>query len=203
MPKLPTFQSRQRSKKGLSGNAETKRGRRYAKQYNGLAGALKKAEGAARVAKMRALKALKADRKWSTFTEETRQEKEQETIKHVMMELDKKTMRLNEEWNGKRGKEEGQADSQATDEDTNDASSDSISSDVEEDGLDDDEFVDDTGKSITADQMRETLAAVLKRHQEKLNQDLQAMAQKGSFEEEGILLSEEEIVEENDEGDSE
>ena len=52
---------------------------------------------------MRALKALKADRKWSTFTEETRQEKEQETIKHVMMELDKKTMRLNEEWNGKRG----------------------------------------------------------------------------------------------------
>ena len=29
------------------------------------------------------------------------------------------------------------------------------------------------------------------------------MAQKGSFEEEGVLLSEEEIVEENDEGESE
>ena len=71
MPKLPTFQSRQRSKKVLSSNAETKRGRQYAKQYTGLSGALKKAEGAARVAKMRALKALKADPEWSTFTEET------------------------------------------------------------------------------------------------------------------------------------
>ena len=61
--------------------------------------------------------------------------------------------------------------------------------------MDEDEFVDDTGKSITADKMHEALAAVLKRHQEKLNQDLQAMAQKGSFEEERILLFEEEIVE--------
>ena len=69
--------------------------------------------------------------------------------------------------------------------------------------MDEDEFVDDTGKSITANEMHETLAAVLKRHQEKLNQDLQAMAQKGSFEEERILLFEEEIVEENDEGESE
>jgi hypothetical protein len=69
--------------------------------------------------------------------------------------------------------------------------------------LDEDEFVDDAGNPITADQMHETLAAVLKKHQEKLNQDLQDMVQKGSFEEEGILLSEEEIVEENDEGGSE
>ena len=52
--------------------------------------------------------------------------------------------------------------------------------------------------------MRETLATVLKKHQEKLNQDLQDMAQKGSFEEEeGVLLSEEEIVEENDGEESE
>ena len=71
MPKLPTFQSCQRSKKVLSSNAETKRGRKYAKQYIGLSGALKKAEGAARVAKMRALKALKADPEWSMFTKET------------------------------------------------------------------------------------------------------------------------------------
>ena len=69
--------------------------------------------------------------------------------------------------------------------------------------MNEDEFVDDAGKSITADQMHETLAAVLKRHEEKLNQDLHAMAQKGSFEEEGILLFEEAIVEENDEGESE
>ena len=36
-----------------------------------------------------------------------------------------------------------------------------------------------------------------------LNQDLEDMAQKGSFEEEGVLISEEEIVEENDDMESE
>ena len=51
--------------------------------------------------------------------------------------------------------------------------------------------------------MCKTLATVLKKHQERLNQDLQDMAQKGSFEEEGILLSEEEVVEENDAEESE
>ena len=203
MPKLPTFQSCQCSKKVLSSNAETKLGRKYAKQYTGLSGALKKAEGAARVAKMCALKALKADPEWSTFTEETHQEKEQEVIKRIMMELDKKNLKLNEEWKEKTGKEENQAYSQGIDEDTNDSSSDSSDFDVKEDGLDEDEYVDDAGKSITADQVRETLAAVLKKHQEKLNQDLQDMAQKGSFEEEGVLLSEEEIVEENDGEESE
>jgi len=141
--------------------------------------------------------------RWSTFTEETRQEKEQEAIKRVMMELDKKNLKLNEEWKEKTGKEEDQAYSQGIDEDTNDSSSDSSDFDVKEDGLDEDEYVDDAGKSITADQVRETLAAVLKKHQEKLNQDLQDMAQKGSFEEEGVLLSEEEIVEENDGEESE
>jgi len=44
---------------------------------------------------------------------------------------------------------------------------------------------------------------VLKKHQEKLNQDFEDMAQKGSFEEEGVLISEEEIVEENDDMESE
>lgn len=112
-------------------------------------------------------------------------------------------MKLNEEWKDKTGKEEDQTYSQGNHEDGNDASSDSSYSDVEEDGLDEDEFVDDTGKSITADQVRETLAAVLKKHQEKLNQDLQDMAQKGSFEEEGVLLSEEEIVEQNDDEETE
>lgn len=124
-------------------------------------------------------------------------------MKHVMMELDKKILKLNEEWKDKTGKEEDQTYSQGNHEDGNDASSDSSYSDVEEDGLDEDEFVDDTGKSITADQVRETLAAVLKKHQEKLNQDLQDMAQKGSFEEEGVLLSEEEIVEQNDDEETE
>ena len=80
---------------------------------------------------------------------------------------------------------------------------DSSDFDVKEDRLDEDEYVDDAGKSITADQVHETLAAVLKKHQEKLNQDLQDMAQKGSFEEEGVLLSEEEIAEENDGEESE
>ena len=47
------------------------------------------------------------------------------------------------------------------------------------------------------------MAAVLKKYQEKLNQDLQDMAQKGSFEEEGVLLSEEEIVEQNDDEETE
>ena len=120
-----------------------------------------------------------------------------------MMELDKKNLKLNEEWKEKTGKEEDQAYSQGIDKDTNDFSSDSSDFDVKEDGLDEDEYVDDAGKSITADQVRETLAAVLKKHQEKLNQDLQDMAQKGSFEEEGVLLSEEEIVEENDGEESE
>ena len=44
---------------------------------------------------------------------------------------------------------------------------------------------------------------VLKKHQEKLNQDFEDRAQKGSFEEEGVFISEEEIVEENDDMESE
>ena len=44
---------------------------------------------------------------------------------------------------------------------------------------------------------------MLKKHQEKLNQDFEDMAQKGSFEEEGVFISEEEIVEENDDMESE
>ena len=43
---------------------------------------------------------------------------------------------------------------------------------------------------------------MLKKHQEKLNQDLEDMAQKGLFEEEGVLISEE-IVEEDDDMESE
>ena len=97
MPKIPTFQSRQRSKSVVSSNTETKRGRKYANQYTGLAGALKKAEGTARVTKMCALKALRANPKWNTFTKQTRQQKEQEAIKCVTMELDKKILTLNEE----------------------------------------------------------------------------------------------------------
>ena len=104
MTKIPTFQSPHRSKKLLSSNTVTKLGRKYANQYTDLAGALKKAEGTARVAKMRALKALRADPKWITFTKQTHQEKEQEAIKCVMMQLDKKIFKLNEEWKDKTGK---------------------------------------------------------------------------------------------------
>ena len=52
--------------------------------------------------------------------------------------------RANRKW-------EDQTHSQSNDEDGNDGSPDS-SYDIEEDGLDKDEFVDDTGKSITANQ---------------------------------------------------
>ena len=85
----------------MSSNTATKLGRKYANQYTSLAGALKNAEGAARVAKMRALEALRADPKGITFTEQTRQEKEQEAIKRVMMEFHKKIFKLNEEGKGK------------------------------------------------------------------------------------------------------
>ena len=77
-----------------------------------------------------------------------------------MMELDKEIFKLNEEWKDKTGKWEDQMHSQSNDEDGNDGSSDSSYSDIEQDGLDKDEFVDDTGKSITADQVCESLTAV-------------------------------------------
>ena len=83
------------------------------------------------------------------------------------------------------------------------SSSDPSYSDIEEDGLNKDEFVDDTGKSITADQVCDSLAMVLKKHQEKLNQDLEDMAQRGSFEEEGVFISEEESIKENDDMETE
>ena len=35
---------------------------------------------------------------------------------------------------------------------------------IEKNGLDKDEFIDDTGKSITADQVHETLTATLKKY---------------------------------------
>ena len=103
--------------------------------------------------------------------------------------------RANRKW-------EDQTHSQSNDEDGNDGSPDS-SYDIEEDGLDKDEFVDDTGKSITADQVCETLTAVLKKHQKKLNQDLEDMAQISSFEEEGVFISEEESIEEDDDMETE
>ena len=46
MPKIPTFESRKRSRAGLSNNPKTKRGRKYVRHYTELAAALKKAEGA-------------------------------------------------------------------------------------------------------------------------------------------------------------
>ena len=60
-----------------------------------------------------------------------------------------------------------------------------------------------TLENQSADQVRETLTAVLKKHQEKLNQDLEDMAQRGSFEEEGMFISEEESVEEDDDMETE
>ena len=120
-----------------------------------------------------------------------------------MMELDKKIFKLNEEWKDKTEKWEDQTHFQSNDEDGNEASSDSSYSDIEEDGLDKDEFVDDTGKSITADQMCETLTAVLKKDQERLNQDLEDMAQRGWFEEEEVFISHEESVEEDDDMETE
>ena len=115
-----------------------------------------------------------------------------------MMKLDKKIWKSNEEWKDKTGKQEHQTYSQGDDKDGNDASSDSSYSDIEENGLDKNEFVDDTGKSITADQVCDSLATVLKKHQEKLNQDLEDMAQRGSFEEKGVFIPEEESIKEDD-----
>ena len=43
-------------------------------------------------------------------------------IKRVMIELDKKILKLNEEWKGKTGMWENQTHSQSNDEDENDAS---------------------------------------------------------------------------------
>ena len=51
--------------------------------------------------------------------------------------------------------------------------------------------------------MRESLAEVLKKHQERLDKDLEDMKQKGLFEEEGVLLSDEEDTEESNESESE
>jgi hypothetical protein len=117
---------------------------------------------------------------------------------HVMTELDKKIVRLNEEWKRESKKETNEVHSEDIDENSDISSSDSSYSDVEEDGLEKDEFVDQAGNSITASQMHQTLATVLKKHQEKLNQELEDMAQRGSFEEEGVFLSEEEDMEESD-----
>ena len=118
------------------------------------------------------------------------------------MNLEKKSLQLNEEWQQRMGPDEDQGCSQAIDEDSNGASSDD-SMFEEEDGLDEDEFVDEDGKSITAEQVRESLTEVLKKRQERLNEDLQEMTKKGSFEEEGVSVSDEEDTEESSESEHE
>jgi hypothetical protein len=51
--------------------------------------------------------------------------------------------------------------------------------------------------------VRESLTEILKNRQERLNQDLEEMTKKGSFEEEGVLVSNEEETEESSESERE
>ena len=99
--------------------------------------------------------------------------------------------------------EDEQPQSQAIDENSNDAYSNSSTFEVEEDGLEKEEFVDEDGNLITPDQVHDSLAEVLRKHQERLSKDLEDMKQKGSFEEEGVLLCDEEYTQESNESESE
>src|SRR5579863_4652801 len=94
MPKIPTFEARKRSKAVLSNNPETKRGRKHAKQYTGLAAALKKAEGAHRTAKSRALTALRKSAEWKALSNEEKEEKEASTIASADVILEHKREEL-------------------------------------------------------------------------------------------------------------
>jgi len=175
----------------------------------GLDSALRKAEGAARVARFRTRARLHKNSEWGDLTDEQREQREQAAIAVVDAELDKKKILLRREWDNLNNKERSpeEPDSSASEEVSIKANSEeqeaadvdvgADSFDDSEDGLgQDDEWVDSDGNEISKEQVVESLTDILKRGQERLERRLVIVENLGSFEE--LPFSETEDEEEND-----